>query len=86
MQGKGRPNGKVKAPIDELYLDTSCAVLWVKECDAGKVTGWACLGIVVPTGATATRGSAPVRPRLQGIQAQTRDRLRVPRSPLGATD
>ncbi len=71
MQGKGRPNGKVKAPIDELYLDTSCAVLWIKEADAGKATGWACLGIVVPTGTTATRVSAPVRPRLEGIPSSS---------------
>ncbi len=65
MQGKGKPLGKVKAPLGELYLDTSCAVLWVKECDAGKVTGWECVGIVVPTGDTATRVSAPIRPKME---------------------
>jgi hypothetical protein len=65
MLGKGRPVGKMKAPIDELYLDTTCAVLWLKEGDAGKVTGWKCLGIVTST-PDSTNWSAPIRPRLAG--------------------
>jgi hypothetical protein len=65
MIGKGRPQGKVKGNIDQLYLDTSCAVLWIKESDAGKVTGWRCLGQVV-NGDGANDRSMPVRPRLEG--------------------
>ena len=66
MIGKGRPQGKVKGNIDQLYLDTTCAVVWIKEADAGKVTGWKCLGIVVPTGDDSNSRSTPIRPRLHG--------------------
>jgi len=67
MLGKGSPSkNKVKGNIDQLYLDTTCAVVWIKEADAGKVTGWKCLGIVVPTGDETNRTSTPVRPRLEG--------------------
>ena len=66
MLGKGRPVGKIKATKDQLYLDTSCACLWIKEADSGKTTGWKCLGIVVPTGDETNRTSTPIRPRLEG--------------------
>jgi hypothetical protein len=68
MIGKGSPfKNKVKGNVDELYLDSTCAVVWIKEADAGKVTGWKCLGIVVPTGEESNRTSAPTHPRLAGI-------------------
>jgi hypothetical protein len=66
MIGKGSPQGKVKAQIDQLYLDAGHAVLWVKESGSGKPTGWKCLGIVVPTGDDSYRTSQSTRPRLEG--------------------
>jgi hypothetical protein len=66
MIGKGNPfQNKLKGAIDDLYLDTNGPVLWVKEADAGKVTGWKCIGIVVPTD-DSTNWCAPIRPRLEG--------------------
>ena len=67
MLGKKSPQGRVKAQIDQLYFDTSCAVLWIKKADSGKTTGWKCLGIEVPTGDETYRMSATLRPRLEGI-------------------
>ena len=49
MTGQGSPfRKKVKGNIDDLYLDCSCAMLYIKESDSGKYTGWRCLGHVVP--------------------------------------
>ena len=50
MIGHGTPyRKKLKGNIDDLYLDSDNALLWIKESDAGKLTGWKCLGHIVPT-------------------------------------
>jgi hypothetical protein len=49
MMGQGSPfRQKLKGNIDDLYLDCNGAMLWIKESDSGKPTGWKCLGHVVP--------------------------------------
>jgi len=69
MLGYGSPYRlKAKGNIDDLYLDTDGATLWIKESESGKLTGWKCLGHVVP----AEHGgvgviSHPREPRLQGV-------------------
>jgi hypothetical protein len=76
MVGKGSPlQKKLKGNIDDLYLDSSCALLWIKERDAGKVTGWRCLGHVVPaeTGGVGVI-SHPRDPRLAGIRTRKGER------------
>jgi hypothetical protein len=44
---EGRPDGKIDAVADSLYLDNSCAVLYVKTTPRGTKTGWFCLGQVL---------------------------------------
>jgi hypothetical protein len=40
MIGEGSPfRRKLKGNIDDLYLDCSCAMLWIKEGENGKPTG-----------------------------------------------
>lgn len=43
----GRPEGNIDAPADSLYLDNSCAVLFVKTTPRGTKTGWVCIGQVI---------------------------------------
>lgn len=43
----GRPENKVDAPIDSLYLDNGCAVLWIKTTPRGAKTGWMAIGQVI---------------------------------------
>ena len=68
MVGKGTPyRRKLKGNIDDLYLDCDNAMLWIKESDSAKLTGWKCLGHVVPAepGGVGVV-SHPREPRLAG--------------------
>jgi hypothetical protein len=68
MMGQGSPlRQKLKGNTDDLYLDCNGAMLWIKESDSGKPTGWKCLGHVVPAepGGVGVV-SHPREPRLAG--------------------
>jgi hypothetical protein len=47
MIGRGKPEGQVKGPIDMIYLNRDNATVWRKARDAGKASGWECLGQLV---------------------------------------
>ena len=63
MIGEFHPEGRIKGNIDDLFLDTRGQLVWVKEANPGKTTGWVALGHVVPL---SDRVSTPRDPKLRG--------------------